>query len=274
MLLTFPVFSFSQSLSLERVKKIKNATVQVSIDSSTYTGTGFYIDDLGTILTCWHVILPAIKQSGPFNKIFVTDVNGKKVEYGILSTFIQDPSTNSDAVIYDFCVLLPIKRVTQKTSFLKLGNFNNVSEGEEIVTCGYPFGLKQQFMSKGIISTKYIDSTLWIIRPNSSVKEFTKRDVALMDITLNPGNSGGAIIKIGKTIAEDEVIGIADFLINPISSVSDALVNQFNSASGVFINGLDNAQTFKLFTEFLKNTSVGVSGCISINYVYKWRDKK
>ena len=90
---------------------------------------------------------------------------------------------------------------------------------------------------------------------------------ALLDLTMNKGNSGGAIIKLGNTIEDDEVIGIADFIINPIGSMADSLINTFNRSSGnLELSGIDPNRTFSLFTQILSSTSIGVSGCISLNH--------
>ena len=87
---------------------------------------------------------------------------------------------------FDFC-LLSIKSGTRKTAFLKLGDFNNVREGDEIYTCGYPLGMTHQFISKGILSSKYLNNK---IRIELFGKGFDMaRQEALLDITLNRGNS-------------------------------------------------------------------------------------
>lgn len=72
---------------------------------------------------------------------------------------------------------------------------------------------------------------------------------------------------MGTTIEEDEVIGIADFIINPIGSQSGQLISDLNIASGgVTISGIDPNKTLSKIVGFISSTSFGVSGCVSIGY--------
>lgn len=263
--------SFSQSLSLERVKKLKAATARVTIENSNSVGTGFFISDDGLLLTCWHVIEPAIIRDAAnkitgFRKIFVTINDSIKLEFGIPLLFFNDSNLYRQGLAYDFSLLAPSKKLTSKQVFLKLGDFDNLNEGQEIITCGYPIGIEQKFVTKGLVSTKYADTSITITTPNGIIK-YNRRQ-ALMDITMNKGNSGGAVVMLGNTIDDDVVIGIADFIINPIGGASDNLIKQFDNASGgVSISGIDPNQTFSNFTKILSSISIGVSGCISINHI-------
>lgn len=188
-ILTFLILSvncFSQSLSLERVNKLKAATVRITIENSNSVGTGFFIRDDGLLLTCWHVIEPAIIRDASNNitglkKIFVTINDTTKLEFGILLSFFKDSNLYRQGLAYDFSLLVPIKKMTTKQVFLKLGDFNTLNEGQEVITCGYPIGIEQNFISRGIISTKYIDTTITIITPYTKTKY--NRSQALMDIT-------------------------------------------------------------------------------------------
>lgn len=273
-ILTFLFFSvscFSQSLSLERVKKLKAATVRITIENSNSIGTGFFIDEGGLLLTCWHVIEPAIIRDGANNitglrKISVTINDTIKVEFGIPLSIFNDSNLYRQCLAYDFSILVPSKKLTSKQVFLKLGDFNSVTEGQEVITCGYPIGIEQKFITKGIVSTKYIDTSIAIYTPYGRTKY--DRSQALMDITMNRGNSGGAVVLLGNTINDDVVIGIADFIINPIGGIADTLIKQFdNSSTAVFIGGIDPNKTFSDFTKIISSISIGVSGCVSINHI-------
>ncbi len=267
--------NFKQALSPERISKIKNATVLLTIEGTGITGSGFFIDTKGTLLTCFHVIKSAlvydeVKKVPTLNKIVAKFNDGREVEYTMNGSFVLDSNLNTKVVGYDFVVLIP--RSVVATSFLKLGSFLNAKEGEEIYTSGYPLKLTSQFISKGIISTKYIDSTIIVTRPAPSGKVYKiARNQALLDITLNSGNSGGAIIKIGKSINEDEVIGIADFIITPISPyyefLKGELENSINGPAKGLVGGIDPVKMLYNFVQFLGSSSVGISGCVSIDHV-------
>ncbi|HEY8660489.1 MAG TPA: hypothetical protein VIL78_15750, partial [Hanamia sp.] len=47
-------FCNSQSLSHDRIEKIKSCTVRITIQDRNSMGTGFFIDNAGSVLTCWH----------------------------------------------------------------------------------------------------------------------------------------------------------------------------------------------------------------------------
>lgn len=268
----------SQTMTPERMSKIKNSTVRVTIENSNSIGTGFFINADGLLLTCWHVIEPSIIKDNTgkiigFNKIFITMDDTLKVEVGIPITFFNDENLNKKPFAFDFCVLKPQKSIGKTVEFLKLGNFDNLKEGQDIYTCGYPIGIEQKFVSRGMVSTKYIDSNITVNFGGNNIK--FQRQTALLDLTMNRGNSGGAIMTFGETIDKDEVIGIADFIINPIGGQAENLIKKFDYASGaVKIGGIDPNQTFSDFTNFISSLSIGVSGCVSINHVMNSLNQK
>ena len=266
-LLVISFNSRAQSLSPERVKHIKESTVRITIEGSNSIGTGFFISPEGTLLTCWHVIEPAILRDAVSNniigarKMFVILSNGEKLQFDIPNVVLK---AYNNAISYDFCFLIPIKQHLP-FPYLKLGNFNNVKEGQEIYTCGYPLAIEQQFVTKGILSTKYIDTANSIKTGTATTK--MPRNQALLDLTMNKGNSGGAVIAVGKNIEDDEVIGVADFIINPIGGNAQALAKILkDNSGGVFISGVDTNLLFSNIIEVLNSTSVGISGCVSINH--------
>lgn len=258
---------YSQSLSPERITKIKSSTVRITIDSSENMGTGFFVNEDGLILTCWHVAINAVKNS-KINKIFVELKSGEILEYGIDSRMEKFALK---ANLYDFCLLLPINKTLRKFPFLILGDYESVPEGQEVYTCGYPLAMKTQFVSKGIISTKYVD-TIYL---KSDRNKNASRHQALLDLTLNKGNSGGAIIALGDNASEDRVIGIADFIITPIGNIGDSLISIFKPGLGqITLSGIDPNEVYILFTKFLQSTSVGISGCVSVNHVLETLNSK
>jgi serine protease Do len=266
-----PIISFSQSLTPERVAKIKSATVRITIESKNNMGTGFFINSDGDVLTCWHVIKPSLKFDTDgkligFHKIFIELNNGTKYEVKLAPNFYDNPKIWVNAIAYDYCYLYLVKNIKKKFEFLnlKVNEYESSFEGQEVYTCGYPIGITQQFISKGIISTKYIDSNNVVDSLGVLVKK--PRNQALLDLTMNRGNSGGAIIKLGKTINDDEVIGIANFIINPVGGKADSLINQYNNSQGVKVNDIDITQTFGEIIDYLSSTSIGVSGCVSIDH--------
>lgn len=80
------IISESQSLSSERISKIKSATARITIDSSNSVGTGFFVNQKGGLLTCWHVIRAAFLKN-PFKKIFVQLNTGENLSMEFLTCF-------------------------------------------------------------------------------------------------------------------------------------------------------------------------------------------
>ena len=102
---------------------------------------------------------------------------------------------------------------------------SNVSDGNLTYTCAYPLDLEQQIISVGIMSTQYIKDISIPFKDISKGNFKTKRNEGWLDLTMNNGNSGGAVIRIGKATEEDVVIGIADFKLNPFSDTTQKLIN-------------------------------------------------
>ena len=257
----------SQSLTKDRIERLKRSVVRISIEESTSTGTGFFISKEGALLTCWHVIMPAIIQDSVgirFKKIYVEMLNGKKIEFGIPLILFEKERLNEQAVSYDFCVLVPSEKI-DSFNFLKLGDFNIANEGDDIYTCGYPLGLPYQFVSKGILSTKFVDTVL--LHKNNLPDSKVVRNAALLDLTINKGNSGGPIIRMGKTIDDDEVIGITNFNINPFGKTAEQLSQELiNRGNVVLPTGISLTESMILFSDAIIYSSNGISGCVSINH--------
>jgi len=259
----------SQSLTKDRIERLKKSVIRISIEGSDATGTGFFFSPDGYIMTCWHVIAPSIVLDSAGNvllykKIFIETNDGKKYETGIPSIFFENSKFNQQAVAYDYCLLRP---PSEKISFsyIKLGNFDNINEGDQIYTCGYPLGIKYQFVSSGILSTKYDDPVVYKKPGFPDLK--MSRNVALLDLTINKGNSGGPIIKVGKTVQEDEVIGITNFQINPFGQNAQILNEELNKRGNINLpTGISLTESMKLFSNAIVYSSNGISGCVSINH--------
>ncbi len=268
-LLLIPYLSFSQSLGKERIDKLNKSVVRILIDTIP-SGTGFFVNDKGWVATCEHVIKPAYifdsitKTLTGLKKIYIEFQNGEKVKMGIM-TYLLNNGYKS-ASIYDYSLLKV--ETTPKTDYqyLKIGNWTDVDEGDVVYSCGYPLGIKQRFISQGLLSTKFNDSIPW--RVNNKVTDTTSRNITWLDLTMNKGNSGGAIIKLGKTPNDDKVIGIASFILNPYANTSEHIAKYLpNRGIDISSDGISQNQLMKILFEAISKNSIGVSGCISIDYV-------
>ncbi|MGI8631801.1 MAG: S1C family serine protease [Solirubrobacterales bacterium] len=132
------------------------------------TGSGFVIDEDGSIVTNAHVVDGAEEISVRFGGEDEKAVKARKVG--------QDTSS-------DLAVLKVDK--SEVKGALKLGDSSKAQVGDPVVAIGNPFGLDQTVTS-GIVSAlqRRIDA------PNG----FTISKVIQTDAAINPGNSGGPLL--------------------------------------------------------------------------------
>ena len=140
-------------------------------------GSGFFVDDKGTILTNNHVI------NGRAPKIKVTMSNGSSFDAQIV---VKDPM-NDLALIR----ISPNKAV----KFLPLGDSEKLQVGQKVLAIGNPFGLEGT-LTTGIVSSlgRSIDTD----DGGSRLEGLVQTDAAI-----NPGNSGGPLLD-----SSGNVIGI------------------------------------------------------------------
>ncbi len=140
------------------------------------TGTGFVIDDDGTILTNAHVVEGAVSVSVQFEDDRLVDgrVIGKD-----LSTDLALVRVEPDKV---------------KLSPLRLGVSKDVKVGDPTVAIGNPFGLERT-LTTGVVSA--------LQRQIKGLDDFTIDNVIQTDAPINPGNAGGPLID-----AAGRVIGV------------------------------------------------------------------
>lgn len=169
------------------IKKIKPATVY--IETTKGAGSGMIIDASGYILTNAHV---------------VWDVSAAKIKLS------DGRSLSAEVIGRDEIIDLAILKIVG-TNFSKviLGNSDNVVQGDNVFTLGFPFGLEGDVSFKeGTISRRISDGDATYLETSAEI---------------HPGNSGGPLVnKYG------EVVGV-------------------NSASyGQSIKGVNVGETIKL----------------------------
>jgi S1-C subfamily serine protease len=147
-----------------------------SQQQGTATGSGFVINNDGTILTNYHVVENAVKVTVGFE-------HGKTVEAKVIG---KDPSN-------DLAVLrIPTEGLTLHP--LTLGDSGKAQVGDPVLAIGNPFNLDRT-LTTGVVSA--------LQRHLTSPNGFTIDNVLQTDAPINPGNSGGPLLNIAG-----EVIGI------------------------------------------------------------------
>jgi S1-C subfamily serine protease len=145
---------------------------------STATGSGFEVDDEGTVVTAAHVVDEATS----------------------VKVILQDGTTrNAEVLGVDEASDLAVIRFDPEGAELhplELGDSSELKVGASVAAIGAPFDYAWSF-STGIVSG--LDRT--IDAPNG----FTVAHAIQTDAAVNPGNSGGPLLD-----AEGDVIGVVD----------------------------------------------------------------
>ncbi len=154
----------------------------VSIDAQTPsggdTGSGFFIQSNGTILTNNHVVEGAVTSGG---SITVNLENGKSYPATLIG---RDAS-------YDLAVL---KIEVTDAPALQLGNSDSIQVGDTVIAIGSPLGLAGTVTS-GIISAKNRPVT-----SGGGTGENSFIDALQTDAAINPGNSGGPLVDVNGAV--------------------------------------------------------------------------
>jgi S1-C subfamily serine protease len=143
------------------------------------TGSGFFIDERGRIVTNQHVVEGANRVRVRF------DPDEDSIPAKVVGT---DPSTD--------IALLKVDPDDVKGGVkpLALGNSGKLRVGEPTIAIGSPFGLEGS-LTTGVVSA--------LERQVESPNGFAIEDVVQTDAAINPGNSGGPLLD-----ARGRVIGI------------------------------------------------------------------
>ncbi|MFH6963186.1 serine protease [Flavobacterium plurextorum] len=242
-----------------RIKKLKESTVQILVDKEK-CGTGFFVTDQGITVTNFHVIFnPKLKiqNNQVVSKLDIVNFKNDTIPVNF-AIDLTNITVLNEARVWDYIILNPQKQI--KTNFLKLGNFKNVYDGASVYTCGFPLDLKVPFITTGTFST--LDVQFQTIGTNKY-----ERKIGWLDMTTNKGNSGGALILLGNTPNDDEVIGITSFILVPYYKELEELnnyVTAIEKKGDLKMLGINFLQYIKLINSATNSNSSGISGCISI----------
>jgi len=190
------VITESESNVIEIVEEASHSVVSIAvsqltlsqeeglIDRSRNIGTGFVVDEDGTIITNQHVVSD---QTADY-----TVVTEDGQEYVVLEILRDD--LNDIAII-------KINLGEGQLTPLVLGDSDTLLVGQDVVAIGTPLGQYAGSVTSGIISgleRSVTASSGWF---GSTAK--TYEGVIQTDAAVNPGNSGGPLIN-----SQGEVIGI------------------------------------------------------------------
>lgn len=156
--LVFPTMSYSVEFK-DIANKYADAVVFVKTDKGS--GTGFFINEFGSLVTCYHVIDGAkeirVKWKGELRRAQVIFIE-KEIDQVILNIFEKNTP---------YIDIRPNDQVPM----------TEVEKLDSIMVMGYPLGMETMNINKGEISAIYQDEKLKYIYQS--------------DVVINPGNSGG-----------------------------------------------------------------------------------
>jgi S1-C subfamily serine protease len=144
----------------------------------TATGSGFVVDEDGTIITNAHVVDGAEQVTVSFEE------DGESIDAEVKGV---DPDT-------DLAVLKIDPNEVEDLTVLPLGDSSQLEVGDPVVAIGNPFGL-QRTVTTGIVSA--------LQRQINAPSGFSISNVIQTDASINPGNSGGPLLD-----GQGRVIGI------------------------------------------------------------------
>jgi putative serine protease PepD len=148
----------------------------VSVRTDEGEGTGFLIDDHGTVVTNNHVVGQSTHVLIRFGQ------DGDALDGDVLG---RDPSTDLAVVSID------ASRVPQEAKALKFADSRGVQVGDLVVAIGNPFGLDRT-ATEGIVSG--------LGRSIQAPNGFSIDEVIQTDAPINPGNSGGPLLDDGGRV--------------------------------------------------------------------------
>ena len=153
-------------------------SIEVSKGNTGGSGSGFFLDSTGHILTNNHVISLAATAGAT---IQVKLANGKNYDAELVGRDVS----------YDLAV---IKIAVTDAPALQLGDSDAVQVGDGVIAIGSPLGLTGTVTS-GIISAKNRPVT-----SGSGTRESSFIKALQTDAAINPGNSGGPLVDLSGAV--------------------------------------------------------------------------
>lgn len=164
------------------IESFEEAIIQIA--TQTGTGTGFYLKQYDLIVTNDHVV----------DKNAEVSIAGKKFDKQLARVWYTDKK-------HDLAFVAPPAGVEMPE--VKLGKYDGIKQGDEVVALGHPFDLIYT-ATQGVISK--------VDRIRGGLKYIQ------VDAAINPGNSGGPLVN-----ESGEVLGVNSFIIKGGDNLGFAL---------------------------------------------------
>ena len=225
------------------------------------SGSGFFIDDKGYIITNAHVVIQAKSvwvQIPHFGKrIFDTTIVGIAPDHDLALLRMSDEGVEV------------VRRELGAIPYLQLGDSDSVHRADEVMALGYPLGQESLKSTTGVISGR--ESTM-----------------IQMSAAINPGSSGGPLLNIkGQVIGINTamvmeaqnagyIIPVNDLKIILPSLFKEKIVRKpflgilFNNATDALTEYLGNPQPGGPYiVEVVKNSTLYKAGVLRGDMIYE-----
>lgn len=209
---------------------------------SNSLGSGVIVHNSGYVITCHHVVNDA-------DNIKIITNNKEQFDAVIV---LSDPAD-------DLC-LLKIKTNKEKNfPFIEFSNNKNDEIGDRVIACGNPFGINMTVTS-GIISAKNT-----IIQGRLAIQT---------DASLNPGNSGGALINVdGKMVGVPNAIfsksgGSHGINFAVPATLGKKLLNSALSGKNL-IHPWHGINVVSLNPEMIESLDANANGGVLVRFIHK-----
>jgi S1-C subfamily serine protease len=180
---------------------VDQSVVQISENSASSLGSrqgsGFVYDDLGHIVTNYHVVGNP-QETNLYERAFhVTFLDGTTYLGRVIG-----------ADLYSELAVMTVENITRENLVpLPLGNSSQLRIGQPVVAVGNPFGLSGS-MTEGIVSGlgRILPSSVPqgdLLLRQEDTASFLIPNIIQTDAVINPGNSGGPLLTTGG-----EVVGM------------------------------------------------------------------
>jgi S1-C subfamily serine protease len=183
----------------------------------TVVGSGFCVDPDGVVVTCQHVISAFMNKPVPDQLAEIDPVSRKSKLQHRDDVRIQVPFVifliPGDVAHQIKALLCPVDQIMARTDFdlalvrisphhvlpngypsLEIEPYEDISEGDDIATCGYPLG-NFLFEQIGTITSSFMRGSISSIVPSQGIpKEHLK--LFLLNLIATYGNSGGPVFSV------------------------------------------------------------------------------
>ena len=191
--------NYSTDLDLTTLfNDVDQSVVQISENSASSLGSrqgsGFVYDDLGHIVTNYHVVGNP-QETNLYERAFhITFLDGTTYLGRVIG-----------ADLYSELAVMTVENITRENLVpLPLGNSSQLRIGQPVVAVGNPFGLSGS-MTEGIVSGlgRILPSSVPqgdLLLRQEDTASFLIPNIIQTDAVINPGNSGGPLLTTGGEI--------------------------------------------------------------------------